>query len=449
MPRDEDSLPEPGDATAREQVIRLQRDGLALLTFLAERPGRALVETSARELDKVDPGLMIAEPAEIAADPARFGALVRSVDLLGRAAAPATATSIRLTRAYLFGPQPGITPREARRARRLRFCVLGIQAGLLLAGLAAIFLLLKAEEGRRIVGQLAMVRTDLERSYGALWKLDRQTDFELRRFYRGEDAPIDQEDAATRRAALTTLEMCWPVDPSNAGVTATEYRLLPVKPQAQTLCSDLAQQQKREMLVYARLAAWNCDMMRLNPLNWRNTPLPWSGRGAADPCGQPPAELLPSHAADWRRTELRTNEAVQGLSGYLLPLLLGGIGGGVYVLRRMDELLRSSTLTARDGMAAVGRIVLAAVFGGLLALVFGTDEPVKLGSFSLTIAAWAFFLGYALETVLRTLDAAIEGVVGRLRPAEMERKTVPVAPLAAPLAAPSPAAPGTGAPTTP
>ena len=402
MPRDEDSLPEPGDATAREQVIRLQRDGLALLTFLAERPGRALVETSARELDKVDPGLMIAEPAEIAADPARFGALVRSVDLLGRAAAPATATSIRLTRAYLFGPQPGITPREARRARRLRFCVLGIQAGLLLAGLAAIFLLLKAEEGRRIVGQLAMVRTDLERSYGALWKLDRQTDFELRRFYRGEDAPIDQEDAATRRAALTTLEMCWPVDPSNAGVTATEYRLLPVKPQAQTLCSDLAQQQKREMLVYARLAAWNCDMMRLNPLNWRNTPLPWSGRGAADPCGQPPAELL-----------------------------------------------RSSTLTARDGMAAVGRIVLAAVFGGLLALVFGTDEPVKLGSFSLTIAAWAFFLGYALETVLRTLDAAIEGVVGRLRPAEMERKTVPVAPLAAPLAAPSPAAPGTGAPTTP
>jgi hypothetical protein len=433
MPRDEQSLPEPGDATAREQVTRLQQDGLALLTFLAERPGRALVETSARELDKVDPGLMIAEPAAIATDPARFSALVRSVDLLGRAAAPATATSIRLTRAYLFGPQPGITPREAGRARWLRRCVLGIQAGLLLAGLAAIFLLLKADEGRRIVGQLALVRTDLERSYGALWKLDRQTDFELRRFQRGEDAPIDQGDAAARRAALTALEMCWPIDPPNGAASTTEYRLLPVKPQSQTLCSDLAQQQKREMLVYAGLAAWNCNMLRLNPVHWF---------GGGDPCARAPAVLLPGHAADWQRTELRTNEAVQGLSGYLLPLLLGGIGGGVYVLRRMDELLRSSTLTARDGMAAVGRIVLAAVFGGLLALVFGTDAPVKLGSFSLTIAAWAFFLGYALETVLRTLDAAIEGVVGRLRPAETERKTVPVAPMAAPMAAPLAAAPG-------
>ena len=437
MPRDERSLPGPGNAAPLAQIARLQRDGLALLTFLAERPGRALAGSSPREMDEVDPGLMIAEPAAVAADPARFAALVRSVDLLGRAAAPATATSIRLTRAYLFGAEAGITPAEARGARRLRHCVLGIQLGLLLAGLVAIFLLLKADEGRRIVGQLALVRADLDRSYGALWKLDRQTDFELRRFHQGEDTPISQEDTTARRAALTALELCWPIDPPKAGLTAPDYRLLPVKPQAQTLCSDLAQQQKREMLVYARLTDWNCDMLRLNPLHW-------FGRGG-DPCTQAPAELLPDHAADWRRTELRTNEAVQGLSGYLLPLLLGGIGGGVYVLRRMNELLRTATPTARDGMAAIGRIVLAAVFGGLLALVFGTDAPVKLGSVSLTIAAWAFFLGYALETVLKTLDAAIEGVVGKLRPAEPERKAVPVA-TAAPMGAPAdPASAGAAA----
>ena len=89
---------------------------------------------------------------------------------------------------------------------------------------------------------------------------------------------------------------------------------------------------------------------------------------------------------------------------------------------------RTATLTANDGISSIGRIVLAATFGGLLAMVFSTDEPVKLGSFSLTIAAWAFFLGYALETVLKTLDAAIEGVVGKLRPGEGDKKTVPMAP---------------------
>ena len=71
--------------------------------------------------------------------------------------------------------------------------------------------------------------------------------------------------------------------------------------------------------------------------------------------------------------------------------------------------------------------MLAGIFGGLLAAVFGTEEQLKLGNFSLSLAAWAFFLGYGLETVLKTLDAMIEGVVGRLRPTDAERKNVPVA----------------------
>jgi hypothetical protein len=203
------------------------------------------------------------------------------------------------------------------------------------------------------------------------------------------------------------MEMCWPLDiPAER-----QYRLLPVKPRAQALCSQLVQQKLRERLIYARIRLWNCDMVKLNPLHW------------ADLWGAAPG----LSTEDWKRTELRTSEVAQGISGYLLPLLLGGIGGGVYVLRRPDEALRSATPAANDGVASVGRIVLAATFGELLAMVFSTDEPVRLGSISLTIAVWAFFLGYALETVLKTLDAATEGVVGKVRPAKGEKRFVAVA----------------------
>ena len=51
-----------------------------------------------------------------------------------------------------------------------------------------------------------------------------------------------------------------------------------------------------------------------------------------------------------------------------------------------------------------------------------------LGGFSLQLAAWAFFLGYSLETVLKTLDALIDGVVGRLKPGGEPKKEVPIAP---------------------
>ncbi|TCZ54265.1 hypothetical protein [Roseicella aquatilis] len=422
-------------ARSLEQIAQLQQDGLVLLAHLAERPNRALNDRAPPEEGRADPRLLILPPGEIAADPDRFSALVTSVDLLGRAAAPATVTSIRLTRAYLFGGQSGISPREERRAQRLRRLMFALQIGLMLVGLAAMYLLLKVDEGRGLVGQLAQVRGDLDRSYGELGKLDRKADFEVWRYTPGGKERIVAEATGTQPGipALSAMEVCWPLvepGPPREGERPAEpeYRLVPAKPQAQGLCSELIQQQKRERLVFSRIGAWNCGMLRLNPLTWGGNPLRWFGGEAPSACERPPADLSPDFADDWRRTELRTREVVLGLTGYALPLLLGGIGGGIYVVRRMHEALRSATVSASDGMASVGRIILAATFGGLLAAVFGPDQPVKLGNVSLSIAAWAFFLGYALETVLKTLDAAIEGVVGRLRPAEPEKKPVPVAP---------------------
>ena len=125
---------------------------------------------------------------------------------------------------------------------------------------------------------------------------------------------------------------------------------------------------------------------------------------------------------------MRAIDGIARLTGYVLPLLLGGIGGCVFVLRQFDEKLRNFTLSANDGVAAAARVILASTFGGLLGLVFGTDGPVQLGGFSLQLAAWAFFLGYSLETVLKALDALIDGVLGKLKPAAETKKEVAMAP---------------------
>jgi hypothetical protein len=83
----------------------------------------------------------------------------------------------------------------------------------------------------------------------------------------------------------------------------------------------------------------------------------------------------------------------------------------------------------RDGWHAVLRVLLATMLGGLLGVVWSGDAPVQLGGFALTLAAAAFFVGFALEAVFTVIEAMVEGVAGRLR-------TPPSAPL--PLAAPPP-----------
>ena len=376
-----------------DEIERLQRDGLVLLGHLAERPGRALVENRAAQSEGlVDPELMIAEPDTILKNPKQFSALVKSVDLLGRAAAPATVASIRLTKAYLYRKVSGAHGAEQAEARRIRNCMHVIQTALLLLAALALYLLLIADEGRRVVRQLEGVRADLDRTYGELWKLRRETDFELGLYVPNRSEPVIQKRTPD---APTILELCWPLEPSSQRAAGTkpaphpgsdnhaapsgERRLLPVTPQAQTLCSQLIQQEKRERQVYSRLASWNCHVSQINPLNWilgfgyapvlptsdssritlgEEAPIPStagttssrSEPGTAmvaatgaehaasqipsrNPCARPPADLIPNFVGDWQRTELRTNESVLGLSGYVLPLLLGAIGGGVFVVR--------------------------------------------------------------------------------------------------------------------
>jgi hypothetical protein len=408
---------ETAAAQAVAQIESMQRDGLLLLAYLAQKPDRWLIPGAQPGESQVDAGLLTAPAAAIEADPAKLNGLVQSLDWLGRAAAPATITSVRLTSAYLYGPSPQNSAAEVARAQHLRRWMNGIRLVLLVAVVLAVALLMHVDDGRRIVGQLATVRTDLDKSFGDLAKLDRNVDFEPLLYYARPDQPKPP------MPALSSLDPCWPTEPETAPATppAPEYRVVPVKPQAQNLCSLLYQQQLREAMVYARLAAWNCRMLLMNPLNLVRAPF-------TQICDEAPADLSPpARRADWKRTELRTNDGITRLTGYILPLLLGGVGGCVYVLRRQDDTLRSWTLSANDGVASFGRVILASTFGGLLGLVFGTDGPVQLGGFSLSLAAWAFFLGYSLESVLKALDALIEGLVAKLRPAS-EKQSVPMAP---------------------
>ena len=273
------------------------------------------------------------------------------------------------------------------------------------------------------------MRADLDRTYGDLAKLDRAQDFDLEIFFPpGATQPVPKPEKGT-------LEYCWPLDPAalrvpnqaaGAAPSPAGWRLVPIKVQSQNLCSQLFQQQLREAMVFARLEAWNCRMTVLAALV---NPVELGRMAFVDVCEDRPAGLSPpANPEHWKRTELRANDGIARLAGYVLPLLLGGIGGCVFVLRQFDVRLRSFTLSANDGVSSAARVILASTFGGLLGLVFGTDGPVLLGGFSLQLAAWAFFLGYSLETVLKTLDALIDGVVGRLKPGGEPKKEVPMAP---------------------
>jgi hypothetical protein len=423
------------ETQAAIQIAHLQKDGLLLLAHLAENSNRSLVAGTGRPEDQVDPGMLTAPPAEIAADDAKFRRLLRTIDALAIAAAPATTTSIRLTCAYLSGPSSQVSQADVARAANLRRWLNGIRLALLAAVLLSVALLMHVDDGRRVIGQMAAVRTDLDRTYGDLAKLDRALDFDLEIFFApGATQPVPKPEKGT-------LEFCWPLDPATlrvpnpaaaggaspaAAPRTGEWRLVPVKVPSQNLCSQLFQHQLREAMVFARLEAWNCRMTTLAALV---NPVALARTAFVDICEDRPIGLSPPASPEhWKRTELRANDGIARLTGYVLPLLLGGIGGCVFVLRQFDARLRSFTLSANDGVSSAARVILASTFGGLLGLVFGTDGPVLLGGFSLQLAAWAFFLGYSLETVLKTLDALIDGVVGRLKPGGEPKKEVPIAP---------------------
>ncbi|WP_137180240.1 hypothetical protein [Roseomonas sp. AR75] len=382
------AMPQAGPLTEDEAatiayVRDLQRDGRLLLRHVARRADRSLA---------MSPGIaavpqitvLTEDPAAIARDRGKFQALTGCVDALSRQAAPANASTIRLTRAYLRSATEGGEPsvEVKARVRWLRAVIFSLIVLVVLAVIVSIGLLAHVDNGRRAVQQLQASVAEIETLQGELAKLP----------------PNAWVPPRVPALELTYRPMC-------PGSSA--YALLPADTpdgaRADALCSLLGQAALRNRLVMMRLARWNslsCGVPLLDPC----TP-PDAGETMYD-------QSMQHH---WDRTELRTASVISTLTGFVLPLLMGFIGGAAYVLRRLDHKLSENTLEVRDGWHAVLRVLLATMLGGLLGVVWSGDEPVQLGGFALTLAAAAFFVGFALEAVFTVIEAMVEGVAGRLQ----------------------------------
>jgi hypothetical protein len=391
-------------------VRDLQRDGRLLLRFVARRTDRPL--GSAALLGPTEPAgvaaaphVLLDEPAAIAADHRRLEALAACVDQLSQRAGPATVATIRLTSAFLrVAPEGGEPPEEViargRKLRRMMSLIIGIAV---LATIASVLLLAHVDDGRRAMQQLQEVRRDLATTNAELAKLPEGA-------WVGPGlaaAPPANGAAAPPRPFLPWCE------PEEAGGRQPAHGEAGAR--AKALCSQLYEAALREALVFQRISAWNC-----------RTHAVLSFGGLADrlagvepvPCGAlPEAARKPmnSDGSDWRRTEIRTAGAISVLTGFVLPLLLGCVGGCAYALRRLDQKLSDWTLEVKDGSHSLLRVLLATMLGGLLGVVWSGEQPVQLGGFALTLAAAAFFVGFALEVVFSVIEAMVDGVAGKLR----------------------------------
>jgi hypothetical protein len=404
-------LPTP-DEVATDYIRGLQRDGRLLLRFAARRPDRPIGPAVPTALTATGDhvaawSVLTADPAEVVHDQTKLATLVACVDDLSRRAAPASVATIRLSSAYLRIPlednEP--PPAVATRAATLRRIMEWITLIAVLATGVGVLLLAHVDDGRRAVQQLQEVRRELTTTYGELAKLPAGA-------WTTVEAP--SRDGEPRPTALF---------PTFCPGDDNERRPLPGRhpssaessgAQAAALCGQWSQASLREELTFLRLAAWNHRTHILVLGGVFDAICRWiHGRSA---CSTLPAasddDKMPRH---WERTEIRTAGAISVLTGFVLPLLLGCVGGCAYALRRLDQKLSDWTLEFHDGSHAMLRILLATMLGGLLGVLWTGNELVQMGGFTLSLAAAAFFVGFSLEVVFTVIEAMVDGVAGKLR----------------------------------
>lgn len=391
-------------------VRRLQRDGRVLLRHVSGRGDRALPGAGT--------ALLFEDTARLAADPPRIAELATCVDALSRAAYPATAATIRLTRAYTRSKEADddtIGEETMARGRRLRAIMLSLAWSAFAFVLVTLALLAHVDNGRRAQQQFQAARAELRGAYD-----------ELARLPPGAWVPAPVGDAAQ----LPLAPLC--DDPKRRPSNTAEGL------RASGLCQLAAEAGIRFDMALHLIERWNCR---------QNQPLGWLygwliDRCPSEPRPSPAEPVLPGfsssdpaqrdlaaaeaaaarerHAAatlayHWNRTEIRADPAVTTLKGFVLPLLMGFLGGTAYVLRRFGQKLSDQTLEPQDGWHAVLRVLLAAMLGGLLGAVWSGNDALNVGGVDLSLAAAAFFVGFALEAVFSLIEAMVASVSGRIR----------------------------------
>ena len=137
------------------------------------------------------------------------------------------------------------------RAANLRRWLNGIRLALLAAVLLSVALLMHVDDGRRVIGQMAAVRADLDRSFGDLAKLDRARISTWRSSSPpGATEPVPKPEGGHAGILLAAgpgdAAGAEPAPPRRGAPRARdrrpgqgEWRLVPVKVQSQNLCSQL------------------------------------------------------------------------------------------------------------------------------------------------------------------------------------------------------------------
>ena len=404
-------------------IEALQRDGRLLLRHLARRSDVAAPEVATGGVSAEDTctDALFKRAETIRDDPEKIAELVQSVDVLSRRARPANVRSIRLTCAYLRTNAEGGEPSDdAGESKRIRWSIRLLSFSAIAVLLLGVGLLADVDYGRRLLQQLDKLRQQERGNQTELSTLPPDA-FEAR--------PLQPQPSPGKGLALALQTavskyqgpFCRP-EGGTAPKAEVPYRQ-PVTGKAIDLCRQADDLRHRIQLVYLGLADWNCWNYRVFPVNWLKATVDRESPYCGAPTGQPQTQEV---VAGWRAHETRVSASLAVMSGFALPMMLGFLGGCAYVLRQHDLKLASWTLEPQDGQHPWLRVLLAALLGGLVGVIWTSDEPVSLGTFSLSVAAIAFFVGFSVEAVFRLIQTLIEGVVSTIR--SPEQATVPSSP---------------------
>jgi hypothetical protein len=377
-------LPPEADAVLR--VRSLQSDLRELMRHFAYREAatdRAVPPGSAPRL-ALGPhaALLVVAPQVIARDGRLLGQLYESLNILTDLAAPANVKSIRLTRAFVGDEDedlPGDTKSQARWLFRWA-CWSAVFA--VLVFFATIVLLVHVDRGRRAVQQLEQIRTEYQAVTSSLG-LARAA-----------------SSAARGAADYDCPQPAPPLAMHGPSASTEDGRGL----QRHLLCARLSDALSRMTIIRQELRNWNVISTRLTYVS----PITWLAPRKLDRTTGPSEE-------EWESTDLRTLIFLAGLTGFVMPMLLGLLGACVYVVREINRQIQTSTLEAQESIQGTRRMLLGAILGGLVGVIWTADQPVRLEGLSLSLGALAFFVGFSVEIVFRLADNLVQSVADRIR----------------------------------
>jgi len=458
------ALPPPS-TDVEAYVASMQRDGRLLLRHIFRRADRSLGADRTGPPHPIAPTDMLFVPAAlVAAAPDRLRELVACVDELSWRAAPANVRTIRLSSTYLRiaiedGEPPPDIRHEASSVRRYMMFVACLAVILLVIAVAV---LAHMDAGRRLLLQLRELRTAEAEILKDIATLSLSESVPQAVLERRETTP--EGGSAITAVWVTDLAAGlpgWPAErlqplmdaaplcgrplylglPTNSGqpdrlafvpaippgegaVYAPVLWRDPITQKASAICRRNDDSKVRMALLYSGMADWNCRSNRIFllvalPYELLHRASTWlqGSRPAPvqDSCGEPTVDLPPEISlAAWRSHETTVTTVSSVVAGFLLPLVLGCLGGCAYALRRIDNKLSNWTLEPHDGRHAVARVALAAVLGGLVGVIWTSGDPVILGGFTLSLAAAAFFIGFSVEGVFRVIENLINNVTGSI-----------------------------------